>query len=146
MSTAPPRPNEVRQDTCRPLEPLGGIVLDVPDVLYDATLWRRWLFQLLGRLGIVLTYPDFDCDWNAQLVDVHRGRREYGEALQSFLLDQGLSWAQVDEIEAASGIQRRELELNVRPLAGTTRAIEALAARAAAGRLGRHPSACRPVG
>ena len=129
LPTALPTAREAGRVSLRPLDSLSGIVLDVPDVLYDATLWRRWLFQLLGRLGVSLGYAEFDRAWSAQLADVHRGRREYGEALQSFLLELGLSWAQVDEIEAASGIQRRELELNVRPLAGTMRVVDALAER-----------------
>jgi FMN phosphatase YigB (HAD superfamily) len=106
--------------------PLAGIMLDVPDVLYDATLWQRWLFQLLVRMGAAANYAEFVRAWSETLVDVHRGRREYTEALQSFLLQLGLSWAQVDEIEAASRIQRRTLELDVRPLPGATRVIEEL--------------------
>ncbi len=106
--------------------PLAGIMLDVPDVLYDATLWQRWLFQLLVRMGAATNYAEFVLTWGDRLVDVHRGRREYTEALQSFLLELGLSWAQVDEIEAASRIQRRSLELDVRPLPGATRVIEEL--------------------
>lgn len=102
---------------------LGGVMFDVPDVLYDATLWRRWLFQLLGRLGANTNYAAFDLAWEAQLVDVHRGRREYAEALQSFLIGYGLSWGQVDEIEAAARIKRQNLELDVRPLPGVARVV-----------------------
>lgn len=109
--------------------PVAGIMLDVPDVLYDATLWQRWLFQLLVRMGAATNYADFVRVWTDQLVDVHRGRREYTEALQSLLLELGLSWAQVDEIEAASRIQRRTLELDVRPLPGAARLIEELSRR-----------------
>lgn len=107
--------------------PFGGIVFDVPDVLYDATLWRRWLLQLINRLGAGIGYADFDQAWEAQLVDVFQGRREYREALQTLLLSLGLSWAQIDEIEAAGRIQRKNLELNVRSLPGATRAVNRLA-------------------
>jgi FMN phosphatase YigB (HAD superfamily) len=105
---------------------LAGIMLDVPDVLYDATLWQRWLFQLLMRMRAAGSYAEFAEAWSSQLVDVHRGRREYSEALQTFLLARGLSWAQVDEIEAASRIQRRSLELDVRPLPSAARVVEEL--------------------
>ncbi|REK05968.1 MAG: HAD family hydrolase [Planctomycetota bacterium] len=120
----------VPQSSPAPRRPAGGpagLVFDVPDVLYDATLWRRWLLQLVSRLGIRIGYADFCTAWDDELVEVHRGRREYCEALQSFLLGFGLSWPQVDEIEAASRIQRQELELNVRPLPGVVRAIDELA-------------------
>lgn len=106
--------------------PVAGIVFDVPDVLYDATLWRRWLLQLVGRLGVRVGRDEFFRAWDAQLVDVHRGRREYAEALQSFLLDCGLTWALVDEIEAASRIQRQNLEQNVRPLPGVVHVLDEL--------------------
>ena len=107
--------------------PVGAIVFDVPDVLYDATFWRRWLLQLVGHLGIRLGYAEFHRAWDAHLVDVHRGRREHAEALETFLLSVGLSWAQVDEIEAASRIQRQNLELGVRPLPGVVRTLDELA-------------------
>lgn len=111
----------------QPAEDIGGIVFDVPDVLYDATLWRRWLFQLVTRLGVHSGYEDFDRRWNAHLADVHRGRREYAEALEAFLLDCGLTWGQVDEIEAARGIQRQNIDLHVRPLPGVLRVFDELA-------------------
>ena len=107
-------------------ECLRGIVFDVPDVLYDATLPRRWLFQLVTHLGIRVGYQDFCRDWDAYLVDVHCGRRELAEALESFLLAWGLSWAQVDEIEAASRLQQPNLELGVRPLPGVVRTLDEL--------------------
>ena len=105
---------------------VGGVVIDVPDVLYDATHWRRWLLQLVNRLGVGVGYAEFYRAWDAQLLDVHRGRREFAEVLQTFLVGFGLSWAQIDEIEAASRIQRQNLEQNVRPLAGAIRALEGL--------------------
>jgi FMN phosphatase YigB (HAD superfamily) len=109
-----------------PVVSLAGIVFDVPDVFYDATLWRRWLFQLLVRMQILADYDEFHTRWERQLSDVHCGRREFGEALQAFLLNYGLSWAQIDEIEAASRIQRQALEVDVRPLPGVASTIRAL--------------------
>jgi FMN phosphatase YigB (HAD superfamily) len=100
----------------------------VADVFYDATLWRRWLWRLVARLGVPSNYPEFFAPWDQRyLPDVCCGRREYTEALQAFLLAAGLSWAQVDEIEAACRIQRRNLESNVRPLPGVVKTIAQLA-------------------
>src|SRR5688572_21192831 len=63
-----------------------GLVFDMGDVLYDATLWRRWLLQLLQRLGHLYSYREFYQVWDRDYLDlVHRGKREYREAFASFL-------------------------------------------------------------
>src|SRR6185295_15497297 len=109
---------------------IRGLLFDMEDVLYDATLWRRWLLQLLCRMGVKRDYRAFYRTWDSEfLVDVHRGRRDYAEALQTFLLSQGLSWAQIDEVEAASRVHGQELECGVRPLPGVLATIGELTAR-----------------
>lgn len=120
----PTPPDQAGRDHSR--SNLAGIVLDVPDLLYDATVWRRWLLQLINRLGANIGYAQFDQAWDVELFDVFRGRREYSEALHSLLLKQGRSWAQIDEIEAAGRIQRKKLELDVRSLPGAVRAVDQL--------------------
>jgi HAD superfamily hydrolase (TIGR01509 family) len=96
-----------------------GLLFDMGDVLYDATIWRRWLVQLLGRMGRPTHYQTFFHVWDSEyLVDVHCGRREYQEAFTAFLLAQGLSRGWIDEIEAASQAKRRELAETLRPLPG----------------------------
>lgn len=107
--------------------PVQGLVFDMGDVLYDATVWRRWLLQLLHRMGLHTQYRAFykvwDCDF---LDDVHCGRREYGEAFQAFLLSSGLSRGQIDEVEAASQARKRTLEGNTRPFPGVRGTLERL--------------------
>jgi FMN phosphatase YigB (HAD superfamily) len=105
---------------------IAGVVFDVPDVFYDATLWRRWLFRLLVRISVASDYSQFQSRWEYHLADVHRGRRELGEALQTLLLELGASWAQIDEVEAASRIQRQKFEVDVRPLPGVLSTVRAL--------------------
>jgi FMN phosphatase YigB (HAD superfamily) len=109
-------------------EPPLAVVVDVPDVLYDATLWRRWLLRLVCRMGLPCDPVSFLQDWDANyLPEVHCGRREPTEALQSFLLAGGFSWAQVDEIEAASRVQREALENSPRALPGVVNVLSRLA-------------------
>jgi FMN phosphatase YigB (HAD superfamily) len=92
-------------------------------------LWRRWLLQLVAKLGVRASYADFYREWDRDyLVDVHCGRREFAEAFHSFLLAAGLSWAQIDEIEAASRIQRQNFERDVRPLPGVVKTMAEIAA------------------
>jgi HAD superfamily hydrolase (TIGR01509 family) len=104
-----------------------GLLFDMGDVLYDATIWRRWLLQLLHRMGLHTQYRPFfkiwDCDF---LDDVHCGRREYGEAFQAFLLSAGLTRGQIDEVEAASQARKRELEGGVRPFPGVRSVLDRL--------------------
>ncbi len=110
--------------------PVRALIIDVPDVIYDATLWRRWLLRLVSGMGFSSDPVDFLRDWDANyLVEVHRGRREPTEALQSFLLAWGFSWAQVDEIEAASRVQRQSLEHNLRALPGVVKTLTRLSDR-----------------
>jgi HAD superfamily hydrolase (TIGR01509 family) len=98
---------------------IQGLVFDLDDVLYDATVWRRWVWQLATRLGGACEYRVFFRAWdNYYLTSVQRGHREFWEAFQAFLLSAGLSRGQVDEILAASYARRRELEADARSLPG----------------------------
>lgn len=107
---------------------LRGIVFDAPDVLYDATAWRRWLWRLIGHFGRNVEYAEFSRTWDADyLVEVHCGRRELTEAFEAFLLSLGLTWGQIDEIEAASRIQL-ESQVHARPWPGVVKTLGKLAA------------------
>jgi len=106
---------------------LWGVVFDMGDVLHDATAWRRWLVQVLSRMGRHVEYRACFEIWDRQyLDDVHRGRREYGEAFWAFLISLGLSRAEADEVEAASQSRRRELETGARPFPGVRATLQRL--------------------
>src|SRR3989304_5633212 len=82
--------------------PAGGLLFAMGNVLYDATLWRRWLLQLVRRLGVRTDYRGFFETWERDyLDDVYRGRREFCEAVRAFLLSTGLLPAQADALEGA---------------------------------------------
>lgn len=121
------QPSGSQRAAGQPPECLRGIVFDAPDVLYDATAWRRWLWRLIGHFGRSMDYTEFARSWDAgYLVDVHCGRREITEAFESFLLSLGLTWGQIDEIEAAGRVQL-ESEVHARPWPGVVRTIGKLA-------------------
>lgn len=114
-------------DSIHSFGPVQGLLFDMGDVLYDATVWRRWLLKLLHRMGLHTQYHMFFKIWdNDFLDDVHCGRREYGEAFQAFLLAAGLSRGQIDEVEAASQARKRELEDHVRPFPGVRATLDRL--------------------
>lgn len=108
-------------------KPAGGVLFDVCNVLYDATLWRRWLLQILGRLGLHTNYRSFFRIWDRDfLPQVHCGRRPFSEAFEEFLLSAGLSGGQINEVEAACQARRRELEVTARPLPGVKATLATL--------------------
>ncbi len=96
---------------------IAGLLFDMDDVLHDATVWRRWLMKLLVRMGVHTTYTCLFRLWDREyLDDVHRGRREFCEAFDSFLRAIGLRRAQIDEIRAAC-------QARIRVLTDTSRAL-----------------------
>lgn len=126
----PATPTTAIHDRRARFSQLRGMVFDMGDVLYDATLWRRWLYQLLVRMGLHGQYRTLYRVWDMDyLHDVQCGRRDFADAFHVFLLSLGLSRGQIDEVEAASQARKRELELNVRPLPGVRDTIERLAGR-----------------
>jgi len=119
----------------RPIVDFNGVralMFDMGDVFYDATLWRRWLLQLLSRMGLHTNYRSFYRVWERDFLDpVYRGECELGEALRGFLRAVGLKPGQIDEVEAASQARRRELETGMRPLPGVRSTLKRLHASGA---------------
>ncbi len=106
-----------------------GLLFDMGDVLYDATVWRRWLFKLLRRIGLDIDYHRLFRIWDADFLEsVHRGERPYGEGFTEFLASLGLSTAQIDEVHAASQLHKHDLESGARPFPGVRSTITRLSA------------------
>lgn len=107
----------------------AGLLFDLADVLYDASMWSRWLVQLLHRLGLHTHYHAFVlCMERDFLVDAYRGRRPYWEAVGEFLRCAGLSRGQVDEVLVAARAGRRRFEQSLRPFPGVAATLRSLAA------------------
>jgi HAD superfamily hydrolase (TIGR01509 family) len=106
---------------------VGGLLLDMCNVLYDDTVWRRWVLQLLSHFGLFTYYRCFFRIWDRDYLDgVHRGQRSFCEAFEAFLLSVGLSQGQIHEIEAACMARRRHLQESVRPLPGVKNTLAQL--------------------
>jgi FMN phosphatase YigB (HAD superfamily) len=119
-----PSPLAASQDTARPRLAVDGVIFDTADVLYDATLWPRKLVRLVHRVGLSAGYDELIGDWERNyLTDVYCGRRAYDEALQAFILAAGHTWAQIDEFEAPSRIERQSLDVGVRPQPGVVHTV-----------------------
>jgi len=110
-------------------QPVAGLIFDLEDVLYDATVWRRWLLQLLSRIGLHAEYHDFFRLWERDFLhDVYLGRCEYWESFRRLLDFVGLSAGRIEEIVAASYVRQRDWEQTIRPLPGVPATLAQLTA------------------
>jgi FMN phosphatase YigB (HAD superfamily) len=106
---------------------LDAVLLRAENVLYDATLWRRWLLQVLSRMGLYACYDTFFWVWQRDfLPEVHAGRRDLWESLAAFLRTAGMSSGQVDEVLAACRPRYRHYRNSVRTFAGVHTTLQAL--------------------
>ena len=107
--------------------PISAVIFDLCGVLYDDTVWRRWLLRVVGRMGLHTHYTSFFRVWERDYLDeVKRGRLEFWGALRLFLLSSGLTSAQIDEVGAAAHAQRRQSEQQIRPLPGVIKTLSQL--------------------
>lgn len=124
---------------------IRGLLFDLCNVLYDNTLWRRWLLQLLSHLGLHTNYRCFFKVWDRDFLDdVHRGRRTFSDAFDAFLRSVGLSPGQIDEVKAACQSRRLQMETTARLLPGVKHTLASLKqAGLALGAIGNseHPAA-----
>ncbi len=110
------------------LPSFDGLLFDLPGVFYDADDWRRWLFQVVTRLGLHTRYLLFFRAFDEQFADlVNAGELDYWDALRSFLLAAGLSHPQTAEIEMAGRPRRKALQAVARPFAGVVTTLYELA-------------------
>ena len=101
----------------RPMAPVTALLLDVRGVLYDGSLWHRWLFQLVSRMGLHTHYGTFFRVWQREYLEqVYCGRLQYWNALRQFLSTVGFTRSQIAEIEAAGHARLRAFEEDIRPL------------------------------
>jgi len=108
---------------------IEAIVFEPAGVLYDSTLWWRWLLALLARLNPTCPGDRFERLWQAEyLPAVQTGRRELAEAFEACLAASGYARCQIDELTAAAIVRRRELELEVHPLPGVSATLARLRA------------------
>jgi HAD superfamily hydrolase (TIGR01509 family) len=101
-----------------------GLVLDFGGVVYDDTLWGRFVFRLLSRVGVHTSYHCFFRFWEREYLGaVYGGRREFCEAFEDCLRAVGLSRPQIEEIEAACQARREQWEAGARPLPGVRQTL-----------------------
>jgi len=94
-----------------------ALIFDVGDILYDASVWRKWLTEeLAGTYGKSVTYPQLVEAWEAQLVDVYKGRAEYWDRFTALMHQFGLSEDQVTQIEASAREKGKSVQVDRQPM------------------------------
>jgi phosphoglycolate phosphatase-like HAD superfamily hydrolase len=105
---------------------MEGVLFDL-GVLYDGTLWQRWLWRQVDRLGHPCEFQEFVRAWDERFQpDVNRGLRPFDEALSCFLLGRGLCPGAVAELVASGGQERKRIETQDRPLVGVAATLRRL--------------------
>lgn len=129
------------------LDDTDALLFDLCGVIYDDTIWTRWLCQLVSRMGLPLTFDAFCHRWRREyLPPVERGQRDYWDALRMFLQAAGFRRGQIDEICAAGHARQREFEEGIQPLPGVRSVVSQLAAQGwKLGVLARAPWNCQGV-
>lgn len=62
-----------------------GMIFDNGDILFDASVWRKWLHGEFQQLAIELSFEQLVEHWEAELVEVYRGKAKYWDQFTNFL-------------------------------------------------------------
>ena len=96
---------------------INGILLDMEGVIYDATVWHRWLFQKIRRLGVVGDFESFFRIWQIDFwPDWITGHSDFWELTQRYLTEIGLSQPQIDEVLVGGRPRWSDFQKSIRPL------------------------------
>jgi FMN phosphatase YigB (HAD superfamily) len=121
------QPSPVATERSPRLTP-AALLFACENVLYDATVWDRWLVRLLRHVGVAIDQETFGRQWEPEFLrEIHAGRREFDEAFRDYLWQLGLSRGLTDEVAAASQGLRHQFLRDTRPLPHIRQTIAALA-------------------
>lgn len=96
---------------------IKAYIFDAGDILFDATKWRKWLHKYLKDNNLTqLTYSEMFHIWDSNfLYEVYRGRMEYSQAFEQFLLFLQLSKTQIKIVKKASDEKKPVIEASTKP-------------------------------
>jgi HAD superfamily hydrolase (TIGR01509 family) len=108
--------------------PPTAVLFACENVLYDATVWERWLVRLLRHVHVQIDQESFGRHWEQESVpEIHCGHREFDEAFRDYLRQLGLARGLIDEVAAASQGRRHQFLREARPLPSIRQTVIALA-------------------
>ncbi len=105
------------------------VAFDGPGVLFDNTIWNRWLFRILQNVGLRSEFEVFFRLWDESYqADVAEGRIDYWRGLRRFLQESGMKNGCIDEVIAAGQSRREQIECPACPMNGVARTLSQLSA------------------
>ena len=99
------------------------------DILYDASLWRKWLTKELNAKGVEIDYAGLVETWEGFLVDVYKGRAEYWSQFQAMLKDLKLTAEAAQSMQEQAQDQGRQLAAERKPMPGVPDTLRQLKER-----------------
>ena len=108
---------------------LKGIIFDMGDILYDASIWRRWLVTELKSYKVEIDYDSLVSRWEILLEDVYRGRASYWRRFEKLLEDLSIAGEKINRIKKAAQNKAKEVQKNRRVMKGVLDTLERLSKR-----------------
>ena len=110
----------------QPSVPIQAFIFDVGDILYDASVWRKWLTTELQRFGKDITYPQLVENWERLLVDVYKGNAEYWAKFSELMMHFGVTSEESAAIEKLAREKGQAVQVDRVPMPGVPETLSAL--------------------
>ena len=108
---------------------ISGWIFQLGGVLYDGTVWRRWLLDHLRKFGLHTHYQVFFRHWDLEYVPrIQRGELSFQDAIENVLVRTGMPDTDINQITPVLRNKRKSLRAEERPLAGVADLLNALQA------------------
>lgn len=95
---------------------MKGLIFDNGDILFDASLWRRWLAEHLTSSGVPIGYEQLVPIWERHLVKVYQAEQDYWDAFNSMLSELGVPEEEHDDYKARAQSMGKQLQAQRKPM------------------------------
>ena len=86
------------------------------DILYDASVWRRWLTSELVSLGKPVSYEQLVAVWEELLIDVYKGNAEYWDRFAQLMSRFEVEPRQAQVLETAAREKGQAVQVDRHPM------------------------------
>lgn len=97
---------------------ISALIFDVGDILYDASVWRKWLTKQIDAMGHSVTYPQLVQSWERLLVEVYEGKAEYWPTFTKLLTELGVPESKHEDLISKSKQKGQDVQVDREPMPG----------------------------